>query len=453
MEARSVLLLCAAIFGLASSSASPLHAQSRIGRPVGTARVAAKTTNFIVYAANQEIANQVAQSAEAFREQLAIHWLGETVPNWPQPCPIIVTAGDNLGAGGETSFTLRGGSIGGWQMSIQGSLERILDSVLPHEITHTVLATHFAPLGKPVPRWADEGACTTVEDQSERSKHDHFLVQFLSQGRGIPFATMFTLKSYPSDIMPLYAQGYSVSMFLIAQGGPRKFVQFLETGMKTEDWVGATEQHYGYPMIGKLQTAWNRWVGDGGGPVNNYTSVAMNMSSPSAATLAANVPSNSNVAVQPAAAFAPINANGSQVASAGYVPQGRFAVGNARGNSVDDGFRADPLRTSSSLSQPNSVAQTGSPMPANGLRTASASSDSSWYHRQLNEGVSQSPAAVGGIDFGNQPKQPNEGASSVAIDSQDTDDVSYTTAHPRPFESVGSAPARFDAGGSVPLIR
>ena len=42
---------------------------------------------------------------------------------------------------------------------------RILDSVLPHEITHTIFATHF---GQPLPRWADEGACTTVDGRPTR---------------------------------------------------------------------------------------------------------------------------------------------------------------------------------------------------------------------------------------------------------------------------------------------
>ena len=62
-------------------------------------------------------------------------------------------------------------------MHIQGSRERILDSVLPHEITHTIFATHF---GRPLPRWADEGACTTVEHVSEKAKQDNFLIQFLT---------------------------------------------------------------------------------------------------------------------------------------------------------------------------------------------------------------------------------------------------------------------------------
>ena len=92
------------------------------------------------------------------------------MPNWAQPCPITAQVGRHLGAGGATSFVFEHGEVFGWRMTIQGSLERILDSVLPHEVTHTIFATHFR---QPLPRWADEGACTTVEHASEKAKQQH----------------------------------------------------------------------------------------------------------------------------------------------------------------------------------------------------------------------------------------------------------------------------------------
>ncbi len=99
-------------------------------------------------------------------------------------------------------------------MSVQGSHERVLDSVLPHEVTHTIFATHF---GRPLPRWADEGACTTVEHPSERNKQTRLLYEFLTTGRGIAFNRMFAMTEYPADILPLYSQGFSLAKFLIAK--------------------------------------------------------------------------------------------------------------------------------------------------------------------------------------------------------------------------------------------
>ena len=122
-----------------------------------------RTQNFIVTAPTPHFAQQVAISAENYRRDLAVEWLGRELPPWQEPCPIRVEVGPHLGAGGATSFAFVGGQPTGWTMSIQGSAERVLDSVLPHEVTHTIFATHY---GRPLPRWADEGACTIVEHDS-----------------------------------------------------------------------------------------------------------------------------------------------------------------------------------------------------------------------------------------------------------------------------------------------
>ena len=78
-------------------------------------------------------------AAEFYRRELAIEWLGEALPRWYRPCPISVKVGQ-IGAGGATTFTFEGGEVFGWRMNVQGSLERILDSVIPHEVRHTIFA-------------------------------------------------------------------------------------------------------------------------------------------------------------------------------------------------------------------------------------------------------------------------------------------------------------------------
>ena len=58
------------------------------------------------------------------------------------------------------------------------------------------------------------------------------LDQFLRTGRGIAFNQMFAMTEYPQDIMPLYAQGYSLAEYLIQIGGRRKYVEFLADGLQ-----------------------------------------------------------------------------------------------------------------------------------------------------------------------------------------------------------------------------
>jgi hypothetical protein len=219
-----------------------------------------RTQNFLVTARNPDFARQVAEAAERYRAELATEWLGEELPPWPQPCPIEVKDSPQLGAGGATSFMFDGGRPHGWTMSIQGTRQRILDSVLPHEVTHTIFATHY---GRPVPRWADEGACTTVEHASERAKQQQFLIEFLTTGRGIPFNRMFRMTEYPHDIMPLYSQGHSLAQFLISQGGKRRFVDFVGAGMQSNNWNRTIKEFYNFDDLSDLQLTWVDWVKQG----------------------------------------------------------------------------------------------------------------------------------------------------------------------------------------------
>ena len=224
-----------------------------------------RTANFIVEAPSQAFATEVAKFAEQYRKELATYWLGTSLPTWPNPCPIRVIVGPNLPAQGVTTYDPI--PARDFQMEVVGSKARILDSVLPHEITHTVLATYF---GRPLPRWADEGICTTVEHQSERQKHERKLIEFLRSHRGIAMNQLFLMKDYPADVLPMYAQGYSVCQFLIAQRGPRAFIQFLGDYLHHPSWTTNIKRHYGYDSLQEFQDFWIAWVASGSGPTNQF---------------------------------------------------------------------------------------------------------------------------------------------------------------------------------------
>ena len=117
------------------------------------------------------------------------------------------------------------------------------------------------------------------------------LISFLgaSPSRGIPFNRMFTMKNYPHDILPLYAQGYSLARFLIQQGGRREFLDYIAEGMTNERpgmelaaWDQATSRNYGFKDLSDLQIQWIRWVREGSQDLNGPNA------SPSASQLAAN---------------------------------------------------------------------------------------------------------------------------------------------------------------------
>lgn len=219
------------------------------------------TKNFTVTTSDPRVAEQLANRAEFLRAKLAVFWLGKELPNWAKRCKIRIKLGDNLLPGGATTFTFKNGEVFGWDMDIQGSRDRLYDSVLPHEITHMILASHFRV---PLPRWADEGAATFTEHQSERNKYQQQLYKALKSRQGIPLDRLFAMEEYPQDPMPLYAHGFSIVEFLIRQRGPHYFVSFIEACIQEEkDWNTLVYEFYGYTTLAKLQNDWIEWVENG----------------------------------------------------------------------------------------------------------------------------------------------------------------------------------------------
>ena len=227
-----------------------------------------ETANFSVNAPTADSAEQFAEKAEQCRRDLAVLWLGKTLPDWSAKCPVVVFVGNDLGAGGKTSFVFENGEVFGWEMEIQGPHNKILDSVLPHEITHMILASHFR---KPIPRWLDEGMATSVEHPSEKENYHRMLRRYLQPNvrKCLPLNQMVAMKDYPSDPMPFYAQGLSLIEYLLESGRQfdaqehHRLIQFTQSAMQSGDWQSALREQYNVQNLGELSTNWLAWV-DGG---------------------------------------------------------------------------------------------------------------------------------------------------------------------------------------------
>ena len=368
---------------------SGLNAIKNFGRSV-QARVGfdsvdpIETENFVVYAEDEQLARKVSREAERFRKELSIEWLGRELPTWRHKCPIAVKIANN--AGGETSFAFitnnssRGEPID-WSMKIYGPPDRLLDAVLPHEVTHTIFATHF---GRPLPRWADEGACTTVEHEIERSKNHRMLLEFLTSqpSRGIPFNRMFTMRNYPNDILPLYAQGYSVARFLIAKRGRRHFVDYVGRGLEYEDrahvlraWDEATKEFYQYKNLSELQVEWLKWVKNG--------SNDSQLQEPSDLGQLAK---SDSAPLKSAAKDSPIQDR--KVAAASFVELGSDGWTGQKTDEADDSGKQASSTELAGAVRSASLAQDDP--PAGTLVSRNESPGNSWYIREMNRGNDES---------------------------------------------------------------
>ena len=219
-----------------------------------------ETSNFRVTAETRQMAGQIALLAEDLRLQLANDWLGNELPNWEHVCIVRVdTTAERMT--GSTTFEFTDAGVRGWRMSLRGPLVRIVESLLPHEIAHTILATHFR---RAVPRWADEGIALMAEDELDRRRVRAMVKSSFASGRLLPIETLLDTDEYPADkqqLRLLYSQSASLTEFLLISGR-RSFLKFVAAGME-HDWTVAIRQVYGFASLDECEQHWHAWEQSG----------------------------------------------------------------------------------------------------------------------------------------------------------------------------------------------
>jgi hypothetical protein len=214
-----------------------------------------RSANFIVEAPTPAVAETIGARAEELRKKLSTAWLGKEFPAWSASCSLEVTVTEG-GPFGRSSLTFdRNGQVVSQKIRVEGSLDRILSSVLPHELTHVLFAHHF---GRQPPRWADEGGAVLAEHKAIRAAHDQNLFKVLDvPGQRLSLQRLFGAADYPVDGRAFFAQAASVTSFLVNQSDRPTFLAFVAHGMR-DGWDQAVKTHYRYRSVEDLEAAWLR---------------------------------------------------------------------------------------------------------------------------------------------------------------------------------------------------
>jgi hypothetical protein len=214
-----------------------------------------QTANFVTQAADAEVARLVAESAESCRKELARLWLERDLPDWPSPCQVYVSI--DLGrTAGRTDIAFSKGRVLTQRVEVQGPLERVLKGALPHELTHVLFAHYF---GVQPPRWADEGGAILSEDGVQAERQRQLLRKIMADDRCFSLRRLLGMRQYPEDPTCLYAQGHSVSHFLVTAKSRKTFLSFVSEGL-ARGWDEATRDQYGYQNVEELEKAWLGWA-------------------------------------------------------------------------------------------------------------------------------------------------------------------------------------------------
>jgi hypothetical protein len=125
-----------------------------------------------------------------------------------------------------------------------------------------VFASYFR---RPVPRWADEGGSVLSEDDLERDRHDKIVRGILNRSGQFTLRQLFTLPDYPRSgekVMCLYAQGFSISHYLVYVSNRQTFLRFVQHGLQTNNWDSAVQAYYGLKNVEELEAAWLKFERD-----------------------------------------------------------------------------------------------------------------------------------------------------------------------------------------------
>lgn len=229
----------------------------------------AESSSFRLYHQHsREMAVAVLQTAERARTAQQRKWFDGVESAWTPKCRIYLypngeayseaTGAPANPGGGHTNIQLGEERVVDRCIHLHGPRRLLLGGVLPHEVTHAVLAGHFG--GERVPRWADEGMAILAEAQSRIDLHLHQLPRWREGDRLFGSGELIEMHDYPRphSIPVFYAQSVSLVDFLFRAKGAKCFTAFVRDGERL-GYKTALRRHYGWTFA-ELDRRWQDHV-------------------------------------------------------------------------------------------------------------------------------------------------------------------------------------------------
>lgn len=177
------------------------------------------------------------------------------VPRTWRQFPVIFTSGGGGRIAGYTSY--QGGVVK--EVVVYQSFEVAKGGTLDHELTH---AFAFYWLNSNFDLFFNEGIAQNSEYR-RRATLRQIVYQRYNNGDFIALNQLYGRNSYDSNLL-IYHEGFSVVDFLIARGGSKWFVAFLDDLTNgSRDITTALKNFYGYSSLKELEMDWTEYVENG----------------------------------------------------------------------------------------------------------------------------------------------------------------------------------------------
>lgn len=227
-----------------------------------------ESANFRVYHVDAAMALEASKAAEAVRASQAKRWRSlATRSTWTPKCDIYLyptprdfaqMTGQPETSPGFSTMGVNGNRIIARRVNLRADHPQILTAILPHEVTHVVLADLFTE--KQIPRWADEGMAVLAEPVSEQHSRAVDLAAPFEQNRLFRLSELMAIDYPNAESWALYyAQSVSLTQFLVEQASPEQFVSFVRSAQRhgIEHALREVYQIEGFP---DLESRWQTYA-------------------------------------------------------------------------------------------------------------------------------------------------------------------------------------------------
>jgi hypothetical protein len=228
----------------------------------------AETANFrLFHHHSRALAESLLQTAERTRTTQLHKWFGTTGADWDPKCLICFYAsgeayseatGVPANVNGHTDVMQDDGRVLSRCIHLHGDRDLLLHGVLPHEVTHAVLAGRFGE--RRVPPWADEGIAVLAEARPRIELHLRQLPRCREDQQLFSMRKLIQMRDYPQprSIPAFYAQSVSLVEFLTQQKGAKRFAAFVRDGVR-DGYETSLRRHYGWDFA-ELDRRWQRYA-------------------------------------------------------------------------------------------------------------------------------------------------------------------------------------------------
>lgn len=226
-----------------------------------------ETSNFrVLHNQSPSLAEKVARAAEQARTAAYDKWFSEATEDWQPRCELYLHA-NALDFHRTTGLpdAMPGVSTIHWdsgralrRIDLRCDAKQWIEAVLPHEVTHAVLAGSF-PEQRLAP-WADEGIAVLAEPRSKVQLHLRNFSRYDAEDRLFTARQLIHLKAYPEPcwLGPFYAQSVSLVEFLASAKDPQTVIRFLHDGLR-DGYETALQRHYGWDF-NELDRRWRGYA-------------------------------------------------------------------------------------------------------------------------------------------------------------------------------------------------